>query len=291
MAVQVRPTAPIFMFPILLLLSRNWLSRLTGWLVNRRWPLGLHFRIRDGFIRYFRVDISDAEKSPSEYPTLGDFFIRRLKEGSRPISSSALVSPVDGMLTTRGHLADENNPKLTQIKGVQYSLGSLLGEGWDPSGFRQGYFMTLYLAPWNYHRIHSPVEGKVLRARHIPGFLWPVNKPAVAKVPGLFVRNDRIIVEMECGGGRILVVMVGATNVGRITLDITSELRGNSGAPSIRDWKPGKTCALGKSSGLGCFEMGSTVILILDSHWASRLKPGYLEGGPVPLQVGMGFSE
>src|SRR5580704_2799433 len=99
------------------------------------------------------------------------------------------------MLTQRGFfpLGPEQGvePALTQIKGIQYTLKSLVGDGWDASAYSGGAFLTLYLAPWNYHRIHSPMEGRVLRARHIAGALWPVNGWSVQNIPDLFVRNDR----------------------------------------------------------------------------------------------------
>jgi len=244
-----------------------------GWAVARRWPWNLHGRIRDIFIRKFQVDVSDAQYPLQHYPTLGEFFVRRLRPGARPMGSSTLVSPVDGMLTQRGGFAEDAEATLTQIKGIRYTLKSFAGEGWDVSPYAGGAFLTLYLAPWSYHRIHSPVDGKVSRVRHVAGTLWPVNSWSVQNIPDLFVRNDRILVEMETGQGRLMVVLVGATNVGRITLSFCPDLIGNSAsAAGIRDWKPTGDVRLEKGGELGCFEMGSTVVLIVDAAWASRLK-------------------
>ncbi len=280
------------MYSLLYLVPKNWLSRSVGWAVRRRWPFGLHRSIRDSFIRHFNVDISESEHAVETYPTLGEFFIRRLRPETRPIGKTDLVSPVDGMLTQRGFFETvAANPLLTQIKGIQYSLQDFTGEGWDISGYGGGAFLTVYLAPWNYHRIHSPVNGRVLRARHLAGALWPVNQWSVEKIPDLFVRNDRILVEMECdlgnGKGRVLVAMVGATNVGRITLSFPCGLMGNSlSAGGIRDWQPSEELILNKGSELGCFEMGSTVVLVVDALLASKLKRDLRGTEPVPLRYG-----
>ncbi len=291
MAVQVRPTAPTYLcnplYSLLYLVPKNWLSRSVGWAVRRRWPFDLHLRIRDIFIRHFRVDVSESEHPLQNYPTLGEFFVRRLSPGARPLGTASLVSPVDGMLTQRGFFGEGvEQTRLTQIKGIDYTLNGLLGEGWDASAYAGGAFLTVYLAPWNYHRIHSPADGRVLRARHIAGALWPVNAWSVKNIPDLFVRNDRILVEMETGAGRLTVAMVGATNVGRITLSFTSELVGNS-ASGIRDWTPSHETRLEKGGDLGCFEMGSTVVLVLDAAWASRLKNELRGSDSVTVRVGM----
>ena len=280
------------MYSLLYLVPKNWLSRFVGWAVRRRWPFGLHRYIRDQFINHFGVEVSEAEHPLADYPTLGEFFIRRLREGARPLAASALVSPVDGTLTEHGFFeAGISNPNLTQIKGIRYSLQDMLGIGWDSSAYASGAFLTIYLAPWNYHRIHSPAQGRIVRARHIAGALWPVNNWSVNNIRDLFVRNDRILTEMECEEGRLIVAMVGATNVGRITLSFCSELAGNSlSASGIRDWKPATDLTVSKGGDLGCFEMGSTVVLILDAKWAARLKRNLHGEEPVPMRVGVDLS-
>ncbi len=278
------------MYSLLYLVPKNWLSRLVGWSVRRSWPMGFHKTIRDTFIRVFKVDMQEAEKPIQEYGTLGDFFIRKLKPGSRPIGAADLVSPVDGLLTQRGFFGADLKPQLTQIKGITYSLAEFLGSGWNPSPYNGGSFFTIYLAPWNYHRIHSPASSHILRARHIAGMLWPVNSWSVENIPNLFVRNDRILVEMESDLGLLMVCMVGATNVGRISLSFESPLRGNTSS-GIRDWKPPKPLYMEKGQDMACFEMGSTVVVILDSRWTSRLNRSKLGEGSIPIQVGAELSK
>lgn len=264
-------------FRLLHLVPKNWLSYWVGKAVRARYPLGLSAFIRDWFIRFYRIETAEAEFAVERYPTMGDFFIRRLKPGSRPIAPDSLVSPVDGTLTQGGRF-DRASPELKQIKGIDYSLQDLVGPGWDLAEYADGGFLTIYLAPYNYHRIHAPIDGRVSRCAYIPGALWPVNTWSVSHIPGLFVVNERIIVELEGQAGKALVVMVGATNVGRITLDFHPGMIGNErpGRPASQ-WIPPQPLALAKGEGLGCFELGSTVILILSRKLLGSLNPRWLD--------------
>lgn len=280
---------------LLYLVPKNWLSRAVGRAVERRWPLGLHVLVRNLMIRAFRPDVAEAEHPLADYPTWAAFFTRRLRPGARPLGSAPLVCPVDGTLTQRGRLAAPSL-LLTQIKGVRYSLDDLLA-GWDAAPYAGGAFLTVYLAPYNYHRIHAPAACRVLRARHVPGALWPVNSWSVRNIPGLFVRNDRVLVEMEAdldgAPARMALALVGATNVGRTTLAF-SDLKGNvPGATGVRDFAPAATVPLAKGAELACFEMGSTIVLVLDARWAARLRADLLadgagDEGPASLTVRLG---
>lgn len=252
------------MFRLLHLVPKNYASYLFGQLVSRRLPFGLHRLIRDSFIRGYAIDCSEAEKPVSEYPTLGDFFVRHLKPGSRPLDSAPVLSPVDGTWTQFGRFQGPGT-KMTQIKGLEYSLEELVGKGWDLRPYQDGGgYCTIYLAPYNYHRIHAPIAGDITQVSYIPGALWPVNTWSVSNIPGLFVVNERIAVEIASPEGRALLVMVGATNVGRITLDFHSGIAGNQRPRSPAGlWKPASALPVAKGQGVGCFELGSTVILIL----------------------------
>lgn len=279
------------MFRLLHIVPKNWLSHAFGRLVHSRLPFGLHRVIRDRFIQAYQVDSSDSEKPVSAYETLGDFFIRRLKPGARPLAPGALVSPVDGKLTQMGRFSPGAD-RLTQIKGLDYALADLTGPGWDLSAYREGGgWLTIYLAPYNYHRIHAPVTGRVSQVAYLPGALWPVNTWSVSHIPGLFVVNERIAVEMETPLGKAMVIMVGATNVGRITLDFHSGMVGNARPPSAdRLWKPAAPLTLEKGQGLGCFELGSTVILLLSKAYMDQVDPGLAVGLPRVLRMGQGFA-
>ncbi len=279
------------LYNLLYLVPKNWLSRFVGVLVGRRWPLGLHRVVRDAMIRAFKPDVTEAELPLDRYDTWQAFFTRRLKPGARPLDAAALVCPVDGMLTSRGLLASPDM-RLAQIKGIDYTLRDLLA-GWDSAPYEGGAYLTVYLAPWNYHRIHAPADAAVTRARHVPGALWPVNAWSVRNIAGLFARNDRVLVEMESEGARMALALVGATNVGRTTLAFC-DLRGNvsrRAADPACDFAPAVPLAVAKGGDLACFEMGSTIVLVLDAAWAARLRPDLLASdAPVPVRLGQALS-
>ncbi len=262
---------PEFLYASLYLLPKNWLSRVLGRLVDMPLPLGMHTRIKLWFIDHFQVDTLEAEHPVESYPTLGKFFVRKLKVGARPLDSSRLVSPVDGRITRYGGFAG-NSMQLEQVKGRTFDLRGLVGPDIDIDPFQGGGYVTTYLAPFNYHRIHAPIQAELLAAHYIPGALWPVNDWSVRKIDGLFTVNERIILEMrDAERAKILLVMVGATNVGRITLECNRELCGNPvHATEAGRWVPESPLGIAKGEGVGCFEMGSTVILVLDE----KLYPG-----------------
>jgi phosphatidylserine decarboxylase len=277
-------------YRLLYLLPKNLLSHYVGRLTHARYPFALHRVLKLWFIRQYRIEAQEAEFPLERYATMGDFFVRRLKPGSRPLAASLLVSPVDGTLTQAGRFS-AGEAKLTQIKGLDYTLPQLAGSGIDLAPYREGGFLTIYLAPYNYHRIHAPIGGQVTQAAYIPGALWPVNTWSVSHIPGLFVVNERVIVELSGAEGQALVVMVGATNVGRITLDFHAGMEGNK---LPRDpagiWKPERPLSLGKGEGLGCFELGSTVILILSKTLMDKVAPEWISPHARPIRMGQGLS-
>jgi phosphatidylserine decarboxylase len=272
---------------VMALLPKNHLSRWVGWAVRRKWPFGLHRILRDALIQSYRINVGEAELPLGAYPTFGSFFIRKLKPGSRPVAAAALVSPVDGMATLRGSISASGT--LLQAKGIEYSLRDFLPPSWSAQDFEGGTFMTLYLAPHNYHRIHSPCDATVTRLAHIPGVLWPVNTWSVAGLPDLFVRNERVLVGCESANGPVVVALIGATNVGRITLDAIPSFYANTGDyHEMREVAlPNKQpFAVGKGQGLACFEMGSTVVLLLAKSWSSQLLPWTKNQEPKRIRMG-----
>lgn len=287
-------------FRLLHILPKNLLSHFVGILTHARYPFGLHTLVKNWFIRQYRIETAEAEHPLDHYPTMGAFFVRRLKSGARPIAASPLVSPVDGTLTQGGRF-QPGKAVLTQIKGLDYSLEDLAGPGWDLKDYRDGGFLTIYLAPYNYHRIHSPIQGQVTQVSYIPGALWPVNTWSVGHIPGLFVVNERITVEvaaeesaksaLSANPEKALVVMVGATNVGRITLDFHSGMVGNRlSRPKGSHWHPPQPVRLEKGEGLGCFELGSTVILILSKGLMDKVDPSLLVPSDKIVRMGQGLT-
>jgi phosphatidylserine decarboxylase len=213
------------------------------------------------YVRLYRVDMGEAAEPLDAYLTFNAFFTRRLKEGRRPLPSEAgvLVSPTDSRLTSIGPVPAEG--RLEQVKGRTYALDELLGSAEEAARFRAGVHATLYLSPSMYHRVHSPVDGRVRAWIYRPGRLFPVNPPAVRSVERLFTRNERVAIYLESDLlGDVAVVMVGATNVGRITLAF-APLATNTGSPP-GTFRPEREIRLHRGDDLGAFNLGSTVVLL-----------------------------
>lgn len=224
------------------------------------------------FIRRFGVDMNEAEeRAPEAYPHFNAFFTRALRPDARPMPDDplAVISPVDGSLSQQGRITDG---ELIQAKGMRYSAEALLGE--PAEVFRDGTFCTIYLAPFDYHRIHAPADLKLRGHRHIPGRLFSVN-PATARArPGLFARNERVVALFDCAGGRLAVVMVGALLVGSIDTAWAGRLcpphRRRAGPFVPADGRYPRGAEIGR------FNMGSTVILLATPgllDWRAGLAP------------------
>ncbi|GGA38233.1 phosphatidylserine decarboxylase proenzyme [Kroppenstedtia guangzhouensis] len=230
------------------------------------------------FIRRFDVDLSPVEKPVSQYQSLLDFFVRGLKEGARPIDPDPerIVSPVDGTVSQMGEIHEGT---ILQAKGVTYTLEALLGgKGEKIRKFEGGRFITLYLSPRDYHRIHTPIQGRVTGLTYIPGSLFPVNPLGVQWVRGLFARNERLITFLDSPAGEVALVKVGATNVGSIRVVYDREIMTNCrGRKQIFSRNYPCMEVLEKGEELGRFEFGSTVILLFEANridWIGDLSPG-----------------
>jgi phosphatidylserine decarboxylase len=232
------------------------------------------------FVRHFRPDMSDAaEPEPRDYPSFNAFFTRSLRPGARPCEPDprALVSPVDGTVSQIGRL---EGLVLLQAKGHDYCVKALLGgnSGWAER-FAGGSFATLYLAPYNYHRIHMPAAASLRAAWFVPGKLFSVNAVTAAAVPGLFARNERVVCAFEEGTLAFALALVGALFVGSIATvwhgDVTPcSPRHAKDLPVDTGRAPGR---LDRGAELGRFNMGSTVILLLPpetAEWRPELQPG-----------------
>lgn len=259
------------------LLPQHLLSRGMHALAHARWKPLKNLVIRT-FLRFYSVNLEEAERSdPTSYETFNAFFTRALKHGARTIDAAAdaLVSPVDAVVSQAGRIERD---MLLQAKGIHYSVAALLGG--DVSGarpFEGGRFATLYLAPFDYHRIHMPIAGTLTSATFVPGDLFSVNAATAAGVPCLFARNERIVCLFDTAVGPMAVVLVGALFVGSMSLSWLGEVTAE-GSPSPRGLPLGDgLTALGKAAELGRFNMGSTVIVMLPPgavEWSSTLTPG-----------------
>lgn len=246
---------------LMILLPHHLISRLVYWLTRLTGPLVIP-AIKT-FIRFYRVDMTEAlQPEPRAYPTFNQFFVRALQPESRPIEDATgnLVSPVDGRVSQSGNVISS---LILQAKGEQYSLESLLGGDKDTAKlFDQGSFATIYLAPYNYHRIHMPVDGQLSKMIHVPGRLFSVAPWTVRAIPNLFTRNERVICLFETSQGPLAMILVGAINVAAIET-VWHGLITPPKANHVSSWEyPETTVSLKKGEEMGRFNMGSTVILL-----------------------------
>ncbi len=259
------------------LLPRNSLSRFVGSLSDLPLPDAVRGFVYGTFANLVGAQVEEAEYPLEHYGSLNDFFTRRLREGLRPIDNAprTLVSPVDAKLSQFGRITDG---KLVQTKGRYYSLRDLVASEQEAKAFEDGYFMTLYLSPKDYHRVHFAAEGMVRGFAYHPGHLFPVNAPSVNSVDSLFAINERVCVYMDAGAeevapenqGRastyadtpLAEILVGATCVGRMTLAFDDLCTNKVDTPSQRvHYAEGRKVERGDE--LGAFNLGSTVILLI----------------------------
>lgn len=261
------------------LLPQHGISRLVLAATRSRAPAFKNALIRL-FMRGFRPDMTDAvETEPTAYASFNEFFTRALRAGTRPVDRDprAVVSPVDGTVSEAGVLTAD---RLLQAKGHEYSLRALLAgnANWERT-FAGGSFATIYLAPYNYHRIHMALPGELRHTLYVPGRLFSVNRTTARLVPGLFARNERVFCGFDAGGMPWGIVLVGALNVGSMATvwhgDVTPRRhREVTVLPVDTSLAP---AALDKGAEMARFNMGSTIILLLPEgavDWAATLVAG-----------------
>lgn len=230
------------------------------------------------FLRAYDVNMAEAtQPDPYAYRSFNDFFTRALRPDARPIAAAAdaIVSPVDGTLSQCGRIHAQS---LMQAKGRQYSLTELLAnDAAAIDAYRDGSFACVYLAPYDYHRIHMPFAGRLRSTVYVPGDLFSVNAATVRAVPRVFARNERVICDFDTEAGRMAVILVGALFVGSMETVHCGEIN----PPPRRRKMPqsiekGAGREFAKGEELGRFNMGSTVVLLSQRdrvRWKNTLMP------------------
>lgn len=220
------------------------------------------------FLKYFTVELAEAEiENPQDYPSFNAFFTRKLKTSARPVSEQArdLASAADGRIYQFGKI---NSDQILQAKDHYYTTADLLGGHTEISEkFTHGHFITTYLAPHNYHRVHMPLDGKLYCMLHIPGSLFPVNTRSCQEVPNLFARNERVVCLFKTEHGDMAVILVGALLVGSVTTSWHGDVHQSLGN-TITAWHydTDKTSMhFRKGDEIGYFNYGSTVIVLLEN--------------------------
>ncbi len=243
-------------------------------------PSPLNKIVLGAYAAKFGVNIDEVELPLEEYHSLYAFFTRKLKKGIRvfPDEIDVVSSPSDGIIRDFG---DVREAQLIQAKKYFYTLSSLIGEEFSPF-FHNGFFVTIYLRPGDYHRFHYPVTGTIKKFSYFPGKIFPVNPAADSKIPGLYTMNERVFVLVETASGKVGVVIVGASAVGEIHMTHWPELKTNR----FKRRYPERISAEIKAKAgeeMGFFGMGSTIILLLEKgKLSSSVKEGnFVKAGTI----------
>lgn len=234
------------------------------------------------FSKIFKVDLSEAtEPDPAAYKSFNAFFTRELKSELRPISDVALVCPVDGTVSQSGAI---KQGRIFQAKGQDYTVQELLAcDNETATHFANGQFMTIYLSPRDYHRIHMPLAGTLTQQVHVPGRLFSVAPHTVKTVSRIFARNERVVAHFDTDYGRMAMVLVGAINVAAIETVWDGLVTPPKGKTIARKHYTGDSAVtLDKGEEMGRFNMGSTIVMLMEST-VPELSPSFTEGLPVKL--------
>lgn len=258
------------------LVPHHTFSRLVGLLAESEFgPIKKTFIHR--FASSFGVDMSEAERPDlDDYRNFNDFFTRALKPGARPFPADpkALGSPIDGVVNQAGPI---EAGKIFQAKGRSYTTTELLGgDSLQARHYQDGHFATLYLSPKDYHRVHMPCAGRLVRTTFIPGRLFSVNNVTASSVPKLFARNERLVCEFETERGRMIMVLVGAMIVASIETTWAGVVAPFRRGILKHDFdKP--ELHLDRGEEMGRFRLGSTVVMLFEKdqvNWSRELTSG-----------------
>ena len=236
----------------------------------------------DTVTRKFGVDLGEAaQPDPTAYPSFNAFFTRALKPGARTPDPDprALLMPADGHVSQCGPIVDG---RIFQAKGQGFTAAELLGSDVDAAPFADGLFATIYLSPRDYHRVHMPWTGTLRETVHVPGRLFSVGTDAVANVPRLFARNERLVCHFDTDFGPMVQVMVGALLVSGVeTVWSGEEIPAYADAITRKDYR-GRGIVLERFAEMARFNYGSTVIVLLPKG-AATLSASLVAEAPVRL--------
>lgn len=266
-------------------LPQHALSRLAGRLAASERPW-LRDRLIRRFVAAYGVDLGEAERGIGQFASFNDFFTRELKPGARPLDDARafILSPADGAISQLGPIT---GGRIIQAKGRDYSVAEVLGCGAEEAArFEGGAFMTIYLSPKDYHRVHMPAAGTLAATSYIPGDLYSVNLATAAGVDRLFARNERLACRFDGPDGHFASVMVGAMIVAGIDTVWPNAFRTHADAPVHEDFT-GAGHAFAAGDEMGRFYLGSTVVLLFEPGRVAWLE-GLKEGDPLRMGRAIG---
>ncbi|MBS7827813.1 archaetidylserine decarboxylase [Wohlfahrtiimonas chitiniclastica] len=258
-------------------------QRLSSWCMRKLTRIRTPW-FKNLFIKVFSklYDINwqeSAVKNPEEFKTFNEFFTRSLEKGARPIADAPLVSPADGKIAACGNLEDT---QFIRAKGHDFTVESLIADPELAQTFKDGSFATVYLSPRDYHRVHMPAAGTLLRTIHIPGKLYSVSLKTAGQIPTLFAENERYVSVFDTEYGKMIVILVGAINVSSMETVWAGEITPPYGKVlAYQNYEDGMT--LEKGAEMGRFNMGSTAIVLLEKNDRVALNPELKEAAPVQM--------
>lgn len=257
------------------ILPQHALSRMAGSFASSRKPW-LRDMLIHRFIKAFDVDMRDAARGEGDFASFNDFFTRELRPGARPLADAGrfILSPADGTISQLGEIT---GGRILQAKGRDYTVAEVLGDGGEEwRRFDGGQFMTIYLSPRDYHRVHMPATGTLKSTTYVPGKLYSVNLATAAGVDRLFARNERLACLFEGEDGGFASVMVGAMIVAGIDTVWPNSFHTHIKQPVSEDFtSEGRLLKAGEE--MGRFYLGSTVVLLFEPGriaWLEGLKAG-----------------
>ena len=244
---------------LLYLVSFPVFSRIYGSLTKLRYPKFIIRKIIRWFIETYKINMDEYKVDVDDYNSLAEIFIRKLDPAKRALipNPGSILSPADGIVSSMELIRTD---KAVQVKGVEYSISECLNREIE---FSNGWYITtIYLSPSDYHRFHFPVSGSLNGYCHIRGRLFPVNKLGLNNIKKLFLRNERILIDMNFNGKQIFIAAVGATFVGSIKMEFIDNYKRDN------KWKP-KTMDIAQLQEMGRFELGSTIIMATPEKMAT----------------------
>ena len=242
------------------------ISRVIGWSAQRRLPRLVQSKVLRSYAKAYRLETDEAEHPVESYADLQAFFTRRLRPELRPMpeGKDLAIAPSDGTICEAG-VATAGS--LLEAKGSRFTLGELLADDNLAARLTGGPYLVIYLSPRDYHRVHFPVDGRVVSWSHIPGKLFPVGDRSVRREPGLFARNERFVTVIEGPAGCCAVVMVAAVGVGHVTAsydpEVATHARGFA-TGYMRRKRFDSPPAIARGQELGIFNLGSTTVTIFE---------------------------
>jgi phosphatidylserine decarboxylase len=268
-------------------LPQHLLSRIVGALARARQPRGLVQWVIRRFVAHYDVNLAEAAtEDPGAYDSFNQFFTRPLTDGARPLADADMVFPADGVVSQCGAIRGD---RLFQAKGRTYSSTALFGgDATRAARYENGVFATVYLSPRDYHRVHMPMDGRLVATTYVPGRLFSVNSTTAEGVDQLFARNERLVCHFEGARGPFAMVLVGAMIVAGIETVWAGQVCPLPRTPVSRDFSaPQPPVNLRRGEEMGRFLLGSTVILLFPAP-GPVLAGTCTAGAPVRLGEAMG---